>query len=59
MYRTMNGVITKLYDTTKGGIREMLRGEKLPFDIDRYTALWWTEHIQLKLDTNIGLTEGI
>ena len=38
-YRTMNCKITKLYDTTKGGIREMLRGEKLTLTTDGWSSL--------------------
>ncbi|XP_048124800.1 E3 SUMO-protein ligase ZBED1-like [Alosa alosa] len=38
-YRTMNSKITKLYDTTKGGIREMLHGEKLSLTTDGWSSL--------------------
>ncbi|XP_049451338.1 E3 SUMO-protein ligase ZBED1-like isoform X1 [Epinephelus fuscoguttatus] len=38
-YRTMNGKITKLFDTTKGGIREMLHGEKLALTTDGWSSL--------------------
>ncbi|KAL2095672.1 hypothetical protein ACEWY4_007820 [Coilia grayii] len=35
----MNSKITKLYDTTKGGIREMLHGEKLSLTTDGWSSL--------------------
>ena len=38
-YRTMNGKITTLYDTTKDGIREMLHGEKLALTTDGWSSL--------------------
>lgn len=38
-FRTISGQITKLYDTTKDGIRGMLRGEKLGLTTDGWSSL--------------------
>ena len=38
-YMTMNGKITRLYDTTQGGIREMLHGERLALTNDGWSSL--------------------
>ena len=38
-FRTISCVITKLYETTKDGIRGMLRGEKLGLTTDGWSSL--------------------